>query len=184
MTHMTRAEFARHKGVNRSTVTRWIERGRIATDAQGLIDTKAAESALDATESPEPHHQARIAQIADEKTQQAAGGITETEDREQVGMRLKVAMAKEREAKAEIASMDRDKQAGLLVDRADVDFVMRDIGNTLRSALEGMPDRLAPSLAAHNGDVAAIRQGLEDAGRDLLNEISAMISRKAEGMTQ
>lgn len=180
MTTMSRAEFARHMGVNRSTVTRWIERGRISPAANGRIDPVAAKADLEATESPEPHHQARSAQIAEQKAQQAAQPHEANTDRAEVGMRLKLAMAKEREAKAELAAMERDKIAGLLVDRGEVDFLMRDIGETLRAMGEGFADRHAAALAAHHGDVAAIRQTLDDAMRDLLLEVSHHMGRKAE----
>ena len=60
---VTQAEFARITGVNRSTVHRWIQNGRIEVDAQGLIDPGAAARMRDATESPLPHHQARKAQF-------------------------------------------------------------------------------------------------------------------------
>jgi hypothetical protein len=63
MTRVTQAEFARLSGVNRSTVHRWIQNGRIETDAHGLIDPDTAARMREATESPLPHHQARKAQF-------------------------------------------------------------------------------------------------------------------------
>ena len=38
---VTQAVFARITGVNRATVHRWIQNGRIEVDAQGLIDPDA-----------------------------------------------------------------------------------------------------------------------------------------------
>ena len=70
MNRVTQAEFARICGVNRSTVHRWIENGRIETDAQGLIDPEAATRMKEATSSPLPHHEARKAQF---DAQRAAG---------------------------------------------------------------------------------------------------------------
>ncbi len=183
MRSMTRAEFARHMGVNRSTVTRWIERGRLTLDNQGRIDPQAATRALEATESPEPHHQARIAQIAEEKAAQAAQGEQDeqhAESREAVAMRLKLAMAREREAKAELAAMECDKQAGLLMDRSEMEYIMRDIGHTFGMLADGLPDRLAPTLAAHHGDVSKIRASLADAMRDMQAEFVHHMERKAE----
>lgn len=60
---ITRAEFARRAGVNKSTVTRWIESGRITIGPDGLIDEAEAHSQRAASESPAPHHQARKAQL-------------------------------------------------------------------------------------------------------------------------
>lgn len=72
MTRVTQAEFARMAGVNRSTVHRWLQNGRIEADANGLIDPDAAARMRDATESPMPHHQARKSQF-DEQRQVASG---------------------------------------------------------------------------------------------------------------
>lgn len=60
---ITRAEFARRAGVNKSTVTRWIENGRITIGPDGLLDEAEAHSQRAASESPAPHHQARKAQL-------------------------------------------------------------------------------------------------------------------------
>ena len=64
---VTQAEFARICGVNRSTVTRWLQNGRIQATAQGFIDPQAAQRMREATESPAAHHQARKAQFDDQR---------------------------------------------------------------------------------------------------------------------
>ncbi len=183
---VTQAAFARICDVNRSTVSRWIKNGRIERGDDGLIDAAAAHKMREATESPLPHHQARKVQI---ETEKAAGetehGKGESDDRpraDEIGRRLKYATMKEREAKAEMAEMERDRQAGDLVDRSDIDFVLEDFGQTLRGMLEGLPDRLSPALAAHRGDVAKIHSDLEGVARDLLNEISGHTSRRMDAM--
>lgn len=63
MSHVTQAEFARIQGVNKSTVTRWLRSGRMQANPNGLIDVQASQRMLEATGSPEPHHQARKAQF-------------------------------------------------------------------------------------------------------------------------
>lgn len=178
MHRMTRAEFARHMNVNRSTVTRWIERGRLVADVHGLIDVDAAKVALQATESPEPHHQARIAQIAEQKAQGALPAASRAQDATDAGLRLKLAMAAEREAKAELAAMERDRQAGLLVDRQQVDFVLDDFGSVLRALVDGLVDRLPADLAKHRGDLAALHKTVEDAGHDLLSAVADHMARR------
>jgi len=72
MKHVTQAEFARIQGVNKSTVTRWLRSGRMQAEPNGLIDPEAAQRMLDATGSPEPHHQARKAQFDEAKAAQGA----------------------------------------------------------------------------------------------------------------
>lgn len=44
---MTQAEYSRHRGVVRSTVTVWKNRGRLVMDAEGRIDVAASDLALD-----------------------------------------------------------------------------------------------------------------------------------------
>lgn len=70
---ITRAEFARRAGVNKSTVTRWIENGRITLGDDGLLDEAEAHRQRDASESPAPHHQARKAQLELSKASNPTG---------------------------------------------------------------------------------------------------------------
>lgn len=202
MSAVTQAEFARLMGVNRSTVHRWLENGRMQAQPNGLIDPEAARRQLDATESPLPHHQARKAQFIEARegddtsnaekrefnpstglaTPHATGGNNpETRTQaENIGTALKLETYKLQKAKAELANMEVDKQAGLLVERAEVDYVLADFGNTLRGLLEGLPDRLAPAISRHRGDVNAIHAELESSAADLLREISEQMKRKME----
>jgi hypothetical protein len=60
---ITRAEFARRAGVNKSTITRWIGSGRITLGPDGMLDEAEAHRQRAASESPAPHHQARKAQL-------------------------------------------------------------------------------------------------------------------------
>jgi len=210
MSLVTQAEFARITGVNRSTVTRWIQNGRIAVDGHGLIDSVAANAMREDTASLQPHHQARKAGI--ELAKQAAGatqdglgtlslppmissasaGAGEAEElaaaeltsAADVNGRYKLAMAREREAKAELAAMEVDKLAGLLVERSEVDYVLADLGNTLRSTFESLPDRLAGQLAALRGDTNAMHHALEEALRDVLASIAEQMKRRMDGVGQ
>lgn len=193
---VTQAEFARICGVDRSTVHRWLKNRRIEADAQGRIDPKAAERMRRSTESPLPHHQARMAQFEEgrpatepsqpESSQHGAtstetGGNKETmQTIEKLGAALKMETYKLQKAKAEMANMEVDQKAGLLVERSEVDFVLRDFGNTLRGLIESMPDKLAPSLARHRGDVNAIHAEIDAYAADLLNEFADHMKRKQE----
>lgn len=185
MNTVTQAEFARLAGVNRSTVNRWLKNGRIEADAAGRIDPEAAARLRLATESPEPHHQARKAQFEDAR--EAAGEPTPDEDSLEglgaLGVALKRATLDLQRRKAELAALEVDQQAGRLVDRSDIDFVLGDLGATLRSLAEGIPDRLAGEIAAHQGNVGAIHKALEDAMRELLLAVSAQMQQRMEALT-
>lgn len=167
-----KAAFARLMGVNKGTVSKWIAAGRLEV-VDGLIDVDAAKRRLAATENPSPLAQAQIARHAAEK----AGSV----NLEKIGVALKLETYKLQKAKAETANLELDKAAGLLVERAEVDYVLADLGNTLRSSLESLADRLAPAIAVHRGDVAAIHAEIEGVSSDLLHEISEKMRRWKEG---
>lgn len=205
---VTQAEFSRLCGVNRSTVTRWLQNGRIEADKRGLIDPVAAAAMRDATESPAAHHQARKAQFDETRAQNTAGpsvapgataatpgqngpqarfsepvGGEAMPQAEKLGIALKLETYKLQKAKAETANMELDKLAGLLTERAEVDFVLADFANTLRAQLENLPGRLSGPLAALRSDANLIHTALEDALRDVLHDLAAAMKQKTERLT-
>ena len=195
MTRVTQAEFARMAGVNRSTVHRWIQNGRIEADAHGLIDPDAAARMRDATESPLPHHQARKAQFDEARDGIGQGGAEKTQHAgqeaqrpatpdpmpamEKLGAALKLETWKLQKAKAETANMELDKLAGALVERAEVDFVLHDFGQTLRALLESLPDRMAHECLRIR-DAAELHKYLADTFADVLVEMSEHMKRRLE----
>lgn len=222
MQRITQSEFARLVGVNKSTVHKWVKAGRVVLGEDGLLDAQAAQRMRNASESLQPHHQARKMGIELEK--QAAGRgagpdwaqvLGEAQKAAQgpdlglgggnagnssgnmggnapasgdlfdgdgesaaVNARYKLAMAKEREAKAELAAMEVDKAAGLLLDRTEVDFVLSDVGSTLRTKLEALPDLLVERLAPLRGDLEGMRRVLEQELRDVLADVAAVMKRR------
>lgn len=202
MTLLTQAEYARHANVHRSQVTRWLQSGRIQADPSGLIDPEVADRQRAASESPMPHHQARKAQFEADKAANGAGmasGITQGQigpqnatsgatgatqadmpAMEKLGAALKLETWKLQKAKAERENIALDKEAGALVERAEVELVIADFGATLRGLLEGLPDRLAAGIARHRGDVNAIHAEIEGVATDLLTEMSEHMKRKME----
>lgn len=191
MKKVTRQEFAKIAGVNKSTVSRWIKSGRVQVGDDGLIDVLAAKRSLEVSASPFSHHQARGTDLiglgADDLAVQdvdagAADGAALSmamDGADAVALRLKRAMAKEREAKAEQAAIELDKLTGTLVERSEVDFVLTDFGLTIRTLLEAFPDRLSPSLAGCRGDVNALHAALSGAVHDVLNEMAEHMARKS-----
>ena len=98
-------------------------------------------------------------------------------------MRYKAAMAREREAKAELAAMEVDRQAGLLLDRQDVDFVLADLGNTLRVKLENAEDTLTERVLPLGNDAAAVRHVVRETLREVLEDISELMNRRMREVT-
>ncbi|MBY0453330.1 MAG: hypothetical protein K2Q11_00395 [Burkholderiaceae bacterium] len=199
MKKLTQAEYARLIGVNRSTVNRYVANGRITVDDKGLIDPQAASQQREATQSPMPHHQARKAQFeeilqAQAQEKRAADVAQAATDLQHslpldlampegsVSAALKLETYKLQKGKAELVNIEVDKATGALVERAEVDFVLADFGNTLRSMLENLPDRMSGPLAALRGDAAAIHKALEEAVHELLGDFAAHIQQKVKAL--
>lgn len=191
MTAVSRAEFARRMNVNRSTVTRWIDSGRIKALPDGNIDLEAATALLPKTASPLPHHMARSEQISEQKglpldepsatAPATRNGIGATLDRdEHASLRLKEARVHREEAEAQIAAMKRDEQAKVLVRREEAEFVMADFARTLGGLLERLADRYTPAVMSCHGDQQAIHKVLSDAGRDIRTELAHQMRRRSE----
>jgi phage terminase Nu1 subunit (DNA packaging protein) len=183
---ITPAEYARRANVNRSTVSRWIANGRITVGPDGKLDVERAERERDATESPEPRHQARKQQIDADKAARAAGGpdlgnaLHGMAIGEKVGLALRQAQLKRLTAQAEQANLDLDKAAGQLVERAEIDYVLTDLGRVIADRLHNLPDRYTPDLAACQAEPVRIHKALEDIGAQVLAEIHEHLTRKAE----
>jgi hypothetical protein len=207
MKYVTQAEFARICGVNRSTVHRWLHAGRIQADEKGMIDPDLASKMRDATESPLPHHQARKAQIEADKAGIAPGtsqGIGQGQigpqnaidtatgatpptrkplgELEQLQLRKTTAVTRNEEHKAELSALEIDKQAGLLIERAEVDYVLADFGTTLGGLLDNLPDRMTPECLRLR-DVAGLHQYLAETFNDLRGELAAHMTRRMDQIT-
>lgn len=197
---LTQAQFARKKGVNRSTVSRWIERKRLTLTDAGLVDVDAAEKSLARTASPYAHHEARAEQtgsaalvaapatphnapatspqqpsLLDNDAGEGAGGSAADD----ASLRLKLARARREQADAESAEIELAKKSKLLVARADVEFVMDDFGRTTGNLLDRLADRYVPTIAAAGGDPTKIHAALSEAARDIRRELAAYLTRRA-----
>mgnify|MGYP001490782871 CR=1 FL=1 len=154
MTTETQADFARrmegHMGraVNRSTVKRWADAGRLVM-VDGKVDVEASLALLSGTQAGRQDVTDRHAQEAAEK---ATAGRTAPDvpqpaadlSMEKARRVRAVAEARIKAAEAEIREMERDRRAGNLIDKEVVDFVLNDFGATLRSLMENFASRIAP----------------------------------------
>lgn len=154
MTTETQADFARrmesHMGraVNRSTVKRWADAGRIVMDGD-KVDVEASLAQLGGTQGGRQDVSDRHTNEADEK---ATAGRTAPDvaqpaadlSMEKARRVRAVADARKSAAEAEIREMERDRMAGKLIDKEVVDFVINDYGATLRSLMENLAGRIAP----------------------------------------
>lgn len=206
---LTQAQFARARGVNRSTVTRWVQSGRVRLTVDGLVDPTAAEQTLDLTASPYAHHQARAEQhgaaaattsataqkIAPEGAIAMGAGFAHPDAQiaqqslpltlstaDDASLRLKVARAKREEEEAQLSQMRRMAEAKLLLPRSAVEFVLADLGRTTASLLDRIADRYTSPVIAAGADAARVHAVLAEAARDIRTELEHHAKRKAEGV--
>lgn len=167
-TGVTQADFAKLVDVNRSSVTRAIQRGRLQL-VDGVIEVCTQDANIDSLEaaalalwvgsgSGQPHHRARMAQIREEKSRRRAmesaesavfAGQVEPEaksDHENLILRLKKAETEKREEEARTARNNRMEQEKELLHREAVNYGLRDHAARVRELFENMADRLAPMV--------------------------------------
>ena len=190
MTLETQKAFARRIGKDPSHITRLKQAGRLVMQG-GKVDVDASLARIEATSSVEPRHLANAQRFAEERAQRREqseqgddGTVDQTGEQpkpvgasklppiEQLGAALKMETLRLQKAKAELANLEVDKAASLLVEREEVEFLLRDIGTALRITLEGVADRLAPVLMGHCGDLPRMHAEIEDAMTEVLHEIA------------
>lgn len=190
MSLVTRSEFARLCNVNRATVTRWVQSGRIQSAPDGRIDAEAAVRMREATESPLPQHQARKAQLDEAKQAQTWGESGDDDSSaddlagmpalEKLGAAYKLETYRLQKAKAETANVELERLKGSLIAREVVEYVLMDVGATLVSMTESRADYLAGDILTLGQDFAAIHKRLSDDLRDLCVAISDHMQRRME----
>lgn len=173
-------DFAALLGVARSYITKLKADGRLVmignlvdVDASRLRIAETADPNRDDVASrwaaqrgretgintPEPSEAPAASKTAEEGEDEAAAG-TGT---------YATARARKEHAQADIAEMERDKQRGLLIERAAVAAAIEDVMTTIRQSLEQQPHRVAPMLVGH--DLDYIRATLKQENNSVLSEM-------------
>ena len=187
MTTETQAAFGRrmasHMGreVNRSTVKRWADAGRIVMVGD-LVDVEASLAQLPGTQGGRQDVADRHAQEAAEKATapivggqgaQPAGDLSMDKAR-----RVRaVAEARIKHAEAEIREAERDEVVGKLIQKEVVDFVLNDYSATLRSLLETFADRIAPVIYPLQ-TLEETHAALDEAAESILVEMAETMKRR------
>ena len=146
----TQAQFARRLNKDRGHITRLKQRGHLVMrDGKVVVEDSLAR--LEALESPLARDQANRDRLAAERAAAAAEGEPDSDDAqslEAIGRKIKIAQAKRMEAEAAMADIERQRLEGSLAETRAVVAAATDMAVALRSALERLPDRYAPELAA------------------------------------
>lgn len=154
MTLENQSQFARRLGHDKAYITRLKQAGRLVME-NDLVNVEASLARIQATQGDRPQVAEFHAEQRELKSMtapshgspgmagnQSAPGHDLSLDK---ARRVRaISEARIKTAQADQEEMARDKMAGNLIAREDVDFVLRDFGATLSSLLENLADRLAP----------------------------------------
>lgn len=152
MALITQAEYAKRRNVSREAVRQAVVAGRINL-INGRIDPEVADIQW-AKNTRNPR--APFAQPKAPLVEQSAPAIDELADSAitQTVYDLQLARAKREHHEANIAEMRERQKAGELVELQQVRLAYTTLAAQLRSALERIPDKLAPRLAAESDEHA------------------------------
>jgi hypothetical protein len=159
---ITRAEYARRRGVSAPTVTNWVKRGRLPTLPDGNIDPIAADAAMDAIGAKSrvgrPHGMLHI-----NPTTAAPGGTNVPP--------YGISKATREAALAQLAVLDLRQRKGELVLAADVTKESARAARAVRDAVLAVPARVAALV------VVATERDAEQIIRDALREALTRVSQ-------
>jgi len=169
----TQAAFARRLGKDRAHVTRLKQAGRLVMQGKRVV-VEASLERLEATESPEPKHQAVAAHYAEQRTRPAAPDL---DTLAAAGLAHKQAVARKAAADAELAEMQRDQLAGRLVEATAVAEAIADALAIEREALFNRVDRLVLELPSEQQN--RMRSLWLEALEEILNDTARALGERA-----
>lgn len=151
-------DFAARNGWGKSYVTKLKLEGRLVFNADGLVDVAASLARIQQTTS-----------VPERASAPAVSASTRTD--------------RDRQAfyDAEKSRIDLEERLGRLISADQVLDALADAAVKLRTALETWPERLAPHLAALDGDEGRIRAALADHVETQLEELARAFSKLATG---
>jgi hypothetical protein len=214
---MSKSDFARHIGRDKSWVTRAAQAGRIVLEGNGPAARVRVLESIRLLESTSGHRddvarrhaeqreaawrrarearEAETAETAQNRAGEANGGSDEPEavpgadrataapsdpgDATLVEARRAKLLAESRRAQAaaDREEMERDREAGQLLRRDDVEAAFKFVGAALRGLLDVLPDQLAPVVAPVT-DADEVHAQLAQAARDVLVRWGEVIDRQ------
>lgn len=184
---VSKAEFARMKGVDRSAITRWGQADRIVLDDDGRVLVAESEARLAATADPSKagvvkrHELERGAPVADLLTVPASQPAGKREKGGHYGDRIRES-ARHEAAKAERAEIELAQLKGQLTDVEGVQKAMADFATLTRQTYErirvDMKLRLAVETDPDRID-QLLRDAIDNAARTVSDLLKAQIDAAA-----
>ena len=181
----TFAAFSRRIGRDKSYVTRLRQKNRLVVHGEGKAARVNVEASLEAMKQTEGNRQdvaerhAKARNRAQkQKTPDGADATMEEARRTKV-----LAESRRVAADADRAEIERDKLAGNLIAREDVESVLKFVGAAVRQALEVFPDQIAP-LVAPASTLEECHTILTEAAREVLMRLGAAIQQQKEALAK
>ena len=176
VTIVTKAEFAKMRGVAPSSVTRWAREGRVVLTDDGRVAVEPSVERLQATEinvgRAEKWREYRkavkdSAEGASELSQGSGGDD---------GASLLASRAMKERYMALKAKLEYEQLSGELVPREDFDYMIRTAGAVIRTKIDSLADRYAALLAPVT-DLSETHAILASAARTIESEIAEEFAR-------
>lgn len=149
---MTQAQYAAHRGVQRSYVTKLKQEGRLVMTEAGLVDVAASDAQISQTSDPGRDDVAARHQAGRAGAPAAPDGV---------GSSYQAARAVKERFLALEAKRSYEQAMGLLRDGREVEAVVATAMTELRQRLEALAGTMAPELAAMS-DEGRVRAFLRD----------------------
>lgn len=153
--------YAKHRGVSLAAVQKAIRSGRIATNADGMIDSDRADTEWNAKTRPGQRRvkkEAPAAPIPEPFRPEPAGGLDYFRAR-----------AVRENYNARLAKIEFEERTAKLISRDEVQVAAFTEGRTARDNMLNIPDRLAATLAAESDEgkvhsilIGEIRKALDE----------------------
>lgn len=153
-TYLTQSEYASRQGWSAAYVSKLKAKARLVMSPDGRkIDVEATDALLGATADPaKVGVQERWARERGTKAPPAAEFPSDPNEKERAFVDFQVSKARREASEAIISEVNAQKALGNVVTIASVSRAGADIGAVLDSALEQLPNRLAPLLAVEQDE--------------------------------
>lgn len=181
--HVSKAEYARLKGWNRSTVTRAADAGRLVLTGDGKVDVAASDARYAETADPgradvAQRHAAGRAGDDFARIDQQPKRQQQQEDHAPAPDKIGNSYQAARAVKEKYAAMEAKRlyevNIGKLVEKSDVINIVADVVIGFRQSLENLPHAIAPQIIGKDQD--AIRAMIKEEINIRLNDMEKRFS--------
>lgn len=171
---LNQSQFAARIGQSRQYVSKLKQAGRLVMDGE-KIDAEASVALIAQTSGTRDDVKERHAQTRSASAGEVPQAVIDSMEK---ARRVKaVSEARRVAAQADREEMERDRMAGDLIAREDVDAAMKFIGATIRALLDVFPDQVAPVIAPVT-DMNECHAMLTDQCRGVLHGLGEAIARQ------